>query len=655
MTTLLEAAEATRLKLREQGHSPIPVNGKRPLIDDWQKLGNISAAELSRLTADKPDHTNTGALTALMPVLDIDIKDAEAAEAAEHLVRDRFGDTGKILTRVGSAPKRAIPFQTAKSFKKIAVNLVAPNGDTGQKIELLCDGQQVVVDGIHPDTGKPYTWFGGDLTEVSRYDLPHLNEAEASMLVHDVVELLVTEHGYKLAVTRPNKANGNSHDKADGNSGAEYVNGSDDWAFLTGNILRGADLHASIVSLSAKLITGGMKAGAVINLIQGLMQQSSAPRDDRYWDRFHDIQRVVDGASKFAPADDEYTDTLPPPKSVEMLTSAEFVDSYVPPDYLVEGLLQRKFFYSLTGKTGAGKTAIALLFCALVATGRVLDGRQFELGRVLYLAGENPVDVQQRWIAMSQQMDFDAHAVDVHFIPGVFKISAMQAAIAVEVEKLGGVALVVIDTTAAYFEGDEENSNTQAGNYARMQRSLIDTLPGDPTILALCHPVKNAGDDNVTPRGGGAYLNEVDGNLTALQNDGVVQLHWQGKFRGPDFAPMAFHLRSVTHERLKDSKGRLIPTIIAEHMSELAEKEFRKITISHEDTVLRILATDGGLSVSDIALRAGWLGKKDGLPMKSRVHRCFKALLGDKLIRKARHGGWKLTDAGKEAVEDTEE
>jgi hypothetical protein len=155
MNTLLEAAEATRLKLREQGHSPIPVKGKRPLIDDWQKLGNVSAAELSRPSADKPDHTNTGALTALMPVLDIDIKNAEAAEAAEHLVRCRFGDTGKILTRVGSAPKRAIPFQTAKTFKKIAVDLVAPNGDTSQKIELLCEGQQVVVDGIHPDTGRP--------------------------------------------------------------------------------------------------------------------------------------------------------------------------------------------------------------------------------------------------------------------------------------------------------------------------------------------------------------------------------------------------------------------------------------------------------------------------------------------------------------------
>jgi hypothetical protein len=659
MDQILEAAEATRHKLREQGHSPIPVNGKRPLFNDWQKLGGISAEELSRLTAEKPDHVNTGALTALMPVLDLDIKDPAAAEAAEHLVRDRFGDTGKILTRVGSAPKRAIPFQTAKTFKKIAVSLVAPNGDTSQKIELLCEGQQVVVDGTHPDTGKPYTWFGGNLTEVSRYALPHLNEAEARVLVRDVVELLVTEHGYKLVASRPNKPNGNGHDKARRDSFDDLLisDPADDWAFLAGQIINAAAFHENNLALAAKLISAGTDPGAAINLVRGLMMQiPENQRNDRWYDRFSDIPRLVDDAvrkfgAKANRGDDDFDDDdgAPRGRTFAMMTSAEFVASYVPPDYLIEALLQRKFFYSLTGKTGSGKTAIALLFTALVALARGLDGRQFEQGRVLYFAGENPIDVQQRWIAMSQQMDFDYETIPVHFIPGVFKISALRDAIATEVEKLGGVALVIIDTTAAYFEGDEENDNVQAGHYARMQRSLVDTLPGGPTILALCHPVKNAGEDNILPRGGGAYLNEVDGNLTAQETDGVVQLHWQGKFRGPDFAPMTFHLRSVTHEKLKDTKGRLIPTVIAEHMSELAEKEFREITLNHEDTVLSIIALDGKLSVAEIAVRAGWLSQKDKQPLKSRVYRCLKALVAAKMIKQSR-SRWLLTPAGKEAV-----
>lgn len=88
-----------------------------------------------------------------------------------------------------------------------------------------------------------------------------------------------------------------------------------------------------------------MKGGAIINLIQGLMQQSAAPRDDRFWNRFRDIQRAVGSAQKFAPSgDDEYSDTLPPPRTFMMMTSGEFAASYVPPDYLIEGLLQRRFF-----------------------------------------------------------------------------------------------------------------------------------------------------------------------------------------------------------------------------------------------------------------------------------------------------------------------
>ena len=62
-------------------------------------------------------------------------------------------------------------------------------------------------------------------------------------------------------------------------------------------------------------------------------------------------------------------------------------------------------------------------------------------------------------------------------------------------------------------------------------------------------------DDNLVPRGGGAYLNEVDGNLTAQNTSHVVELPTQGKFRGADFAPIMFQLKTVTHDRLKDTKG----------------------------------------------------------------------------------------------------
>jgi hypothetical protein len=334
-----------------------------------------------------------------------------------------------------------------------------------------------------------------------------------------------------------------------------------------------------------------------------------------------------------------------------LLSSAEFIRSFGPPDYLIDGLLQRQFFYSLTGKTGAGKTAIALLFAALIALGRTIDGREFCKGRVLYLAGENPIDVQMRWIAMAQQLEFDWNEIDVHFSPGVFQISEMEQHITEEVEKLGGVSFVIIDTSAAYFEGDDENNNAQAGAYARMQRKLVN-LPGGPTILALCHPVKNATEDNLLPRGGGAYLNEVDGNLTAQGDGVVVHLHWQGKFRGPDFAPLSFQLKSVSHELLKDSKGRQLTTVMAAPLSDVGEKAIKDAAATHQDELLAVIESKGrGSTLEELAKLVGWL-TGSGKPNKGLVYRTGETLKKAKLVKNARRGGLELTEAGKSELKN---
>lgn len=328
--------------------------------------------------------------------------------------------------------------------------------------------------------------------------------------------------------------------------------------------------------------------------------------------------------------------------------SAEFVAGFVPPDYLIEGILQRRFCYSFTARTNTGKTGIMLLLAAHVALGRLIGDRNVERGKVLFLSGENPDDVRMRWIAMAQQMDFDINSVDVWFIPGTFKISEMKARIHAEVEALGEVAFVIVDTSAAYFEGDDENDNKQAGDHARVLRSLT-ALPGGPCVLAACHPPKNAADDNLQPRGGGAFLAEIDGNLTGKRADGAVEVHWQGKFRGPDFAPLSFQLRTVTHERLKDRKGRLLPTVVACFLSDAAQREMATAARSREDALLKILADNATASQAELANLLGWK-MSDGQPYKVRVQRALDALKKAKLIIKNRDG-FALTPEGKKTLE----
>jgi len=105
---------------------------------------------------------------------------------------------------------------------------------------------------------------------------------------------------------------------------------------------------------------------------------------------------------------------------------------------------------------------------------------------------------------------------------------------------VGPLDLVIVDTSAAYFLGADEISNTEMGKHARMLRALTG-LPGSPYVLVLRHPIKHVLEPaQLLPRGGGAFLAEMDGNLTLCKHDDVlVELH-HGKIRGPGFEPMMF-------------------------------------------------------------------------------------------------------------------
>jgi putative DNA primase/helicase len=276
-----------RRKLRRAGYSPLPVEGKRPPLKDWQKKIAVDAAEIELWQKAYPYATNTGILTQLTPTIDIDITNPEAAEAVEALAREKFEERGYVLTRVGQSPKRAILLRTDKPFKKITGNVIAPNGDADQKIELLAEGQQIVVSGVHPKTGNPYAWFGGDPSSIKHEDLPYVTETEAKQFVADAVALLVKEFGYTEPPTRPNKGAG----KGNGHSLA-------DWGCLIDNIEQGRDLHDSLRDLAGKLIAGDMPAEDVIVLLRGIMQRSAVAHDERWQDRFDDIPRLVAGAEQ---------------------------------------------------------------------------------------------------------------------------------------------------------------------------------------------------------------------------------------------------------------------------------------------------------------------------------------------------------------------
>jgi AAA domain len=102
-----------------------------------------------------------------------------------------------------------------------------------------------------------------------------------------------------------------------------------------------------------------------------------------------------------------------------ILSSGEFVAGYKPLDYAIHGLVQKRRIYALAGRTGDGKTAIKLTLAHHLGEGVPLAGREVEKCRVLYLAGENPDDVQGRWIAMSDHFLIWSNMVETLNTPGM--------------------------------------------------------------------------------------------------------------------------------------------------------------------------------------------------------------------------------------------
>jgi len=228
---------AYRKQVRVAGFSPVPADGKAAAPRLWQKLADASEDEIELWERIYPRAGNTGILTKFAPAFDIDIKDPEAAAAVERLVSERFEG---FPVRFGQAPKRAVLFRTDAPFAKIKYVFGEPDTPEKdcEKLEFMGDGQQLVIDGIHPVTHQPYSWHGGKPGEdIKRQDLPEIhNKEEAAALAKDCAALLVDKFGYKLrSKPKAKKANGEDTGTELRIRGAESLN-RDDLAIFSATV-----------------------------------------------------------------------------------------------------------------------------------------------------------------------------------------------------------------------------------------------------------------------------------------------------------------------------------------------------------------------------------------------------------------------------------
>jgi RecA-family ATPase len=483
-----------RSKLRRAGFHPLPLSGKRPPMDKWSEKLNVTYDEIRLWTQLYPWSENTGCLTQNMPTIDIDIMIPEAADAIETLARDMFEERGFFLVRFGQRPKRAIPLRTNDPFKKITTTLLGPNGKPSeQKVELLCDGQQVVVDGIHPDTKEPYGWFGGNLGDVAWNDLPYVHPEEAAEFIERCNALLMREFGeiFKPAPRHTNGVGPNGHTNGAGN----YQHA--DWGALVSNMIGGSNVHDSARDLAASFAAYDIAADCAVRILQSLMLASTMARDDRWRERFEDLSRLVISAYE------KFSKPGAKPVVLKFLDMSAW-DDVRPPEraWAVPGRVPVRQATLLSGEGSIGKTILELQLCVAHVMGTDWIGSLPEKGPAIYFGAEDDADelhrrlqaiVDYQGIKFKELIDNGLYLLSFagedcvlgapdrtgKLVPTQLYERLLEAVRDIKPKHIG------IDTSADVFGGNEVD-RAQVRQFVGMLRKL--GMVCDGSVVLLSHP-----------------------------------------------------------------------------------------------------------------------------------------------------------------------
>ena len=148
-----------RLKLLKNGYEPLILNGKACYLKGWQH-GEIDVNRLKFWENKKPHGGNTGLRTGRLVVFDIDIVDAEQAEAVSDAIQGVLGVTE--LERYGSKGVALCYRNKEEPLRKTTISGKLPGSTFWDKatplVEILGQGQQMASFGLHPFRLQPYHW-----------------------------------------------------------------------------------------------------------------------------------------------------------------------------------------------------------------------------------------------------------------------------------------------------------------------------------------------------------------------------------------------------------------------------------------------------------------------------------------------------------------
>lgn len=156
---------------------------------------------------------------------------------------------------------------------------------------------------------------------------------------------------------------------------------------------------------------------------------------------------------------------------------------YAPPDFLVEGLIERDTLGLVFGDPGCGKSFLGVDLALSVATDHPFHNRPVRQGAVFYIAGEGHNGLVRRFHAWAVERGQSLEGVPLFKSECAAQFLDPKSAQSVEhaISELaaqhGAPAMVIVDTLARNFGPGDENSTQEMSAFVAAMDKLRSKLP----------------------------------------------------------------------------------------------------------------------------------------------------------------------------------
>ena len=231
-------------------------------------------------------------------------------------------------------------------------------------------------------------------------------------------------------------------------------------------------------------------------------------------------------------------------------------------DYTLKSYLPANSLCSIYGPSGSYKSFLAVSWACHIAAGIKWAGKRVSEGSVMYVVGEGGIGVPRRVRAWE-----NVHGVKVDNLALVNRpvfpvrreevLQVVKAARDIEVKKGKPVQLIVIDTLARCFGGNDENDAKDMGAFIEG----CDTIKRETgaTVLVVHHSGK---DDTKGARGSSAFRAALDAefNVRREGDGGAIILTCTKMKDAEEPRAAAFDLREA--ELFTDRDGELVASLV---------------------------------------------------------------------------------------------